>query len=594
VPETHFLEAWGDARSYDGTVSIVQPLIEPLYQSHSPYEFLAVFSAQYDQKPYDILRTFWQGHPTGSVTAGAAATPAATPNQQTANTRANAIGTARPVSSPSPTTNTGPAAAAASAGGDFENTWRRWVHDGFIPNSALPTRSVTASTSISNSTTQSQPSSGGFEIIFRADPTIYDGRFANNGWLQELPKPLTKITWDNAALLSPNTARQLGLDRKIGEMGGDIYVDTINLTYQGRTLTAIPTWITPGQPDNVITVHLGYGRRVAGRVARNIGFDAYQLRTADSPWFGSGAQVQRATATHQVANTQIHFLMENRDIFRSYNVGEEENSSPESEKRHEPAPDETLYDPKHWDYKNQGKGYAWGMAIDLNSCVGCNACTIACQAENNIPVVGKQEVARSREMHWIRVDTYFQGEQANTPERTHFMPVPCMHCENAPCEPVCPVHATVHSAEGLNDMVYNRCVGTKYCSNNCPYKVRRFNFFLYQDWETPTYQLMRNPDVSVRSRGVMEKCTYCVQRIQEAKIQSELEGRKVRDGEIVTACQAACATNAIVFGDINDPNSIVSKVKSDKRNYELLSELNTRPRTSYLADLRNPNPEIHG
>jgi molybdopterin-containing oxidoreductase family iron-sulfur binding subunit len=410
--------------------------------------------------------------------------------------------------------------------------------------------------------------------------------------LQELPKPLSKITWDNAALISPNTAQRLGLTKKLGETGQEVYVDSLKITYQGRTFPrSIPTWIAPGQPDDVITIHLGYGRRLAGRVGNGHGVNAYDLRTSQSPWFGTDVQVERDANQVLLATTQQHFMMEGRDIVRSNNVHDEGHGTAEHG-HHEPGPEETLYDPSLYDPKKYGHGYAWGMAIDLNNCVGCNACTIACQAENNIPIVGKEEVARSREMHWIRVDTYFKGQDANHPEGTHFMPVPCMHCENAPCEPVCPVHATVHSAEGLNDMVYNRCVGTKYCSNNCPYKVRRFNFFLYNDWDTPTYQLMRNPDVSVRSRGVMEKCTYCVQRIQEAKIHSELEGRKVRDGEIVTACQAVCPAEAIVFGDINDPNSRVSKLKASERDYSLLAELNTRPRTTYLSDVRNPNPEI--
>jgi molybdopterin-containing oxidoreductase family iron-sulfur binding subunit len=588
IPESHYLEAWGDTRAYDGTVTIVQPLIEPLYQSKSGHELLAVFSPQYDKKPYDIIRDFWRAGQGHGVVA----------SQQ------SAVGSRQPAENPTPASGGQPGPSPASSpSSDFESWWRKCVHDGFIPNTALPAKTVALDSNepainftLLPSTTNTQ-----FELVFRTDPTIYDGRFANNGWLQELPKPLSKLTWDNAALVSPNTAKQLGLEKIIGKKGGDIYVDTLKITYQGRTFSdAVPTWITPGQPDGVITLHLGYGRKNAGRVGNEHGFNAYEIRTSDSPWTAIGVQVEKAGVQHQVAVTQLHFMLEDhnfskedRDVMRSQTLEDYLKGTPAGDTEN-PPPDDTLYHPGLFDYQNQGNGlnYAWGMAIDLNNCVGCNACTIACQSENNIPIVGKEQVVRSREMHWIRVDTYFKGEDANNPEATNFMPVPCMQCENAPCEPVCPVHATVHSAEGLNDMVYNRCVGTKYCSNNCPYKVRRFNFFLYQDWDTPTYQLMRNPDVSVRSRGVMEKCTYCVQRIQGAKIQSELEGRRVRDGEIVTACQAVCPTEAIVFGDINDPNSRVSKLKAEKRNYSLLADLNTKPRTTYLTALRNPNPEI--
>jgi molybdopterin-containing oxidoreductase family iron-sulfur binding subunit len=440
-------------------------------------------------------------------------------------------------------------------------------------------------------------------VVFRPDPSIYDGRFANNGWLQELPKPLTKVTWDNAILISPTTAQQLlGISSNGGSTTGrEHYVTSVDLVDDSGRSVRGPVWIMPGQPDNVLTVYLGYGRRLAGRVGNStdtnlVGFDAYRIRTSDAPWFSNRIQARKSTEQWVLATTQQHFLLEDpnfsneeRDVLRTQTLEQFLKGEGEHGAEH---PHETLYEPELYDPKNLGFGYAWGMAIDLNNCVGCNACTIACQSENNIPVVGKEEVTRSREMHWIRVDTYFRGFNASRPEAIEFMPVPCMHCENAPCEPVCPVHATVHSAEGLNDMVYNRCVGTKYCSNNCPYKVRRFNFFLYNDWDTPTYQLMRNPDVTVRSRGVMEKCTYCVQRIQAAKIQSELEDRKVVDGEIVTACQAVCPTEAIVFGDINDPNSRVSKLKANERNYGLLDDLNTKPRTSYLSALRNPNPEI--
>jgi molybdopterin-containing oxidoreductase family iron-sulfur binding subunit len=600
IPESHYLEAWSDTRSYDGTVTIVQPLIEPLYQSKSAHELLAVFTPQYDKKPYEIIRDYWRAQQRQEAGAGGSP-PAGNGTASSSERMPNAT-----------------AAAQAAPSADFEIWWRKCVHDGFVPNTALATKIVSVSApsvapqnaggapAVPVTSSSPAPSSSAFELVFRTDPTIYDGRFANNGWLQELPKPLSKLTWDNAALISPNTAKQLGITKTIGKKGGDIYVDTLKITHQGRTFSEmVPTWITPGQPDGVITIHLGYGRTHAGRVGNGLGgqplgFNAYQIRTADSPWSATGVQVEKGVGQALVAVTQLHFMLEDRDfskedrdVLRSQTLDEYLKGTPAGE-THDPPPDDTLYHPELFDYQNQGNGldYAWGMAIDLNNCIGCNACTIACQSENNIPIVGKEQVVRSREMHWIRVDTYFKGEDANKPEATNFMPVPCMHCENAPCEPVCPVHATVHSAEGLNDMVYNRCVGTKYCQNNCPYKVRRFNFFLYQDWEQPTYQLMRNPEVSVRSRGVMEKCTYCVQRIQGAKIQSELEGRKVRDGEIVTACQAVCPTEAIVFGDVNDPESRVSKLKADHRNYSLLSELNTKPRTTYLTALRNPNPEI--
>jgi molybdopterin-containing oxidoreductase family iron-sulfur binding subunit len=444
------------------------------------------------------------------------------------------------------------------------------LHDGFVPNTTLVPKTVTA--------TLTQPQgpgdTGELEVTFRLDPSIYDGRFANNGWLQELPKPMTKLTWDNVALISNQTAASRGLAR------GDV----VELTYDGRSVRA-PIMIMPGQPDNSITLHLGYGRERAGRVGNGTGFNAYALRTSASPWFASGVQLKKTGENYTLATTQQHWSMEGRDIVRAGTLAEYDHEPHYAAERHEEPPrDETLYPNREY------TGYAWGMAIDLTSCVGCNACIVACQSENNIPVVGKDQVHRSREMHWLRVDGYFEGEIEN-PE-FHFMPVLCMHCENAPCEEVCPVAATVHSAEGTNDMVYNRCVGTRYCSNNCPYKVRRFNFLLYQDFVTESLKMMRNPDVTVRSRGVMEKCTYCIQRIQFAKIESEKEDRPVRDGEIKTACQQTCPADAIVFGNINDPNSRVAKLKSEPRNYGLLAELNTRPRTSYLATVRNTNEKL--
>ena len=572
VPEAHYLESWTDTRSFDGTATIVQPLIAPLFEGKTAHEVIAVLTDNYDQKPYDIVREYWQAQPLAAGGATAASTTSG----------GDPAATAAATPSPAPT--------------DFESWWRKCVHDGFVPNTALPVKTFgrqAGGLSQSNANQTPAPASQ-FELVFRTDPTIYDGRFANNGWLQELPKPLTKITWDNAALISPNTAQQLGITSTLGRKGGDIYVDQLKLDYSGRSMT-VPTWIMPGQPDGVITIHLGYGRKRAGRIGTKQGFDAYYLRTSNAPWYGTGLQVSKAPGVYQLACTQTHFNMEGRDLLRSGSLEDylKEKEHLREEQIHEDHElrERSMY--PEFNYKDQGNGlnYAWGMAIDLNSCVGCNACVVACQSENNIPIVGKEQIVRSREMHWLRVDTYFKGD-ANNPEGPFFQPVPCMHCENAPCEPVCPVHATAHSAEGLNDMVYNRCVGTRYCSNNCPYKVRRFNFLLYQDWEQPLYQLMRNPEVTVRSRGVMEKCTYCVQRIQTAKIDAELEGRPVRDGEIVTACQSVCPTQAIVFGNINDPNSRVSRLKEEARNYSLLAELNTRPRTTYLSALRNPNKEI--
>jgi molybdopterin-containing oxidoreductase family iron-sulfur binding subunit len=582
VPESHYLEAWSDARAYDGTVSIIQPLIEPLYNSKSAHEFLSAFSTvQTGAKGYDIVRAFWQGN---QMRVGPAAPPAqvsATPAQVSAT----------------PVAQTSPAVATPSAAPDFEAVWRKALHDGSVPNTAYQTKtgltisSDWAQRSSATSTPTPPSSTGGYEIVFRTDPTIYDGRFANNGWLQELPKPITKLTWDNAALISPNTARQLGITNEIGTHGGNVYADTATFKLQNhQTSKPVPVWIMPGQPDNVVTFHLGYGRRLAGRVGSDAGFNAFEIRSSTALWFNQGLEITKSGGRYELAATQLHFNMLNRDIVRSKSLVDYLN---EPEAQHEEDVRQFSMYPEY-EYKD----YKWGMAIDISSCVGCSACVVACQSENNIPVVGKVQVQRSREMQWLRVDSYFKGSDENAPDGMYFMPVPCMHCENAPCEPVCPVHATVHSAEGLNDMVYNRCVGTRYCSNNCPYKVRRFNFLLYQDWNTPTYKLMRNPEVTVRSRGVMEKCTYCVQRIQSAKIEAEQDiqadgkPRKVRDGEIVTACQSVCPAEAIVFGNLNDPNSRVSKLKAQQRNYSLLDELNTQPRTTYLASLRNPNEEI--
>jgi Fe-S-cluster-containing dehydrogenase component len=379
-----------------------------------------------------------------------------------------------------------------------------------------------------------------------------------------------------------NTSAEQG-STFINTKGGNLFSDLVTLKVNGAEVgKPVPMWIAPGQPDGVITIFLGYGRTRGGRVATDLGYNAFNVRRSDAMHYGAG-EVAKTGAQTTIASTQTHFNMEGRDILRVWDL-EQFNSTPNLGHQHDHYPD-SMY--PRYEYT----GNKWGMTVDMNACVGCNACVIACQAENNIPVVGKEQVERSREMHWLRIDTYYGGEVDN-PSGPHFQPMLCQHCELAPCEPVCPVHATVHSAEGLNDMVYNRCVGTRYCSNNCPYKVRRFNFLLYQDWNTPQYKLMRNPEVTVRSRGVMEKCTYCTQRIAYARIEAEKDDRPIRDGEILTACQSVCPADAIVFGDLNDPSSQVAKLKKDHRNYNVLNDLNTQPRTTYLASLKNQNKEM--
>ena len=519
VNATHYLEQWGDARTYEGTASVIQPLIAPLYSGRSEYELLAVFLGKEEASGFDVVQAYWKSQHTGA---------------------------------------------------DFNAWWRTALHDGFVANSAAAPRATAAKAAVPPATSNPK---GEMEIMLRTDPAVFDGRFANNAWLQENPKPFTQICWDNAVLVSVDTAKKLKV----------VTEDLLEITAGSQTVKGA-VWITPGHPDDAITVYLGYGREKAGKVGSSLGFNAYKLRSGSAQWLVAGT-VKKNGDKYPLASPQGQQNMDGRAIVRAATL---EEFIKEPAFAHEmveaPAPGLTMYAP--YEYKEA----KWGMAIDLNSCIGCNACRVACYSENNISVVGKTEVKRGHVMHWLRVDVYHEGTPHDP--KTYFQPVNCMQCENAPCEVVCPVGATTHSTEGLNDMVYNRCVGTRYCSNNCPYKVRRFNFLLYSDWETQQLKFQRNPDVSVRSRGVMEKCTYCVQRITEARITAEEQNRKVRDGEVLTACQQACPADAIVFGDMNDKNSRVSKLKASERNYGLLEDLNTRPRTTYLAAVRNPNMEL--
>jgi molybdopterin-containing oxidoreductase family iron-sulfur binding subunit len=563
VPLAHYLESWGDARAVGGTLSIVQPLILPLFGGRTPVEVLGLIATGQDRPGYEIVRETWK-----------------------------------------------PILGEA----DFDKRWNRVLHDGVLAGSELPdivpdrkgeTPAATArSTAHSAGATGPAAAAGGsrgdLEIVFLPSPSLHDGRFANDGWLQELPDPLTKLTWDNPALVSPKTAEWLGVANE----------DWVRLAYAGRSLE-LPVWVLPGMTDGVVAVTLGYGRSRAGRIGSGVGFDAFTIRSSKAPGFDSGATLTKVARTYPLSSTQHHGSMEGRPIVRESTLAELRS---ESSSRPAPGGSADGGEPPHvakkegvpgalgvfeeesphfslWKEHTYDQGHQWGMTIDLNTCIGCNACMVACQSENNVPVVGKRQIANGREMHWLRVDRYFSGEPSGNPE-TVFQPVPCMQCEDAPCEQVCPVAATVHDAQGLNVMVYNRCIGTRYCSNNCPYKVRHFNFFNYTKDTPEILKLAMNPDVTVRARGVMEKCTYCTQRINRAKIDTKLAGRPLRDGDVKTACQQACPASAIEFGDLRDRSSRVVHAKADPRNYALLDELNTRPRTTYLAKVRNPNPDL--
>jgi MoCo/4Fe-4S cofactor protein with predicted Tat translocation signal len=572
INKAHYLESWSDARAYDGTISIIQPMIAPMYGGHSAHEVLQALLENTEASAYDVV---------------------------VAN-------------------------AKTYIKGDFPTAWRKALHDGwvegtaFAPSTAPPKGAAPAA--------PVQATNGGVEICFKPDPSLYDGRYANVGWLQELPKQITNLSWDNAALMSLATAEALGVEQS----------DAVEIDVNGRKVVA-GALVVPGHADGAVTVHLGLGRRVeAGRVGGGVGFNAYLLRTADAPYAAAGT-VTKTGGTYDLCVTKVNFI-EHRGSFAQQDLNDKEfdkdgtyslpgheameraiiryatleevkahpdfaheggpgalvnkvGYSPEGET---PGHGESMF-PDAWSYDHQDVSAQqiqnkWGMAIDLNSCVGCNACIVSCYAENNIPVIGRAQVKIGRNLQWLRIDTYFEGD-LHAP-RAHFQPMACQHCENAGCEQVCPVGATVHTPEGLNAMVYNRCVGTRYCSNNCVYKVRRFNFLLYSDYDTESLKFMRNPDVTVRSRGVMEKCSYCVQRIEAVKIEADKENRAIRDGEIVTACQQACPTSAITFGNLNDPNSAVSKAKAKQRDYQVLADLNFRPRTTYTAGVINPNPEL--
>jgi MoCo/4Fe-4S cofactor protein with predicted Tat translocation signal len=521
IPAAHDYETWGDARAFDGTVTIQQPQLRPLYGGRSAQQVLGVLAGAPAEGDYKSVRDFWQNK------------------------------------------------AQQENRGDFDSFWHESIRAGVVPNTAAPAIDVAPKSGIATAPSgeRARPEDA-LIALFRPDEGHWDGRYADNPWLLEMARTFTRLTWDNAALLAPSTAKRLGVKTH----------DVVEIAIGNAKLKA-PVFVLPGQAANCVTLPLGWGR-TAGGLGVGAGFDAYPVRSASNPWLADISSIRKTGETFKLATTQGQDRVLGRDLVREGTLQQF------NENRHflkKDSKDESLY--PSFNYPDR----AWGMAIDLNSCIGCQACTIACQAENNVPVVGKDEVLNQRLMHWLRIDRYYSGA-ADNPDIA-FEPMPCMHCENAPCEVVCPVHATVHDHEGLNLMVYNRCVGTRFCSNNCPYKVRRFNFFAFAH-ENERPPASWNPEVSVRDRGVMEKCTYCIQRIRTAQIAAAREDRPLRDGEVVTACQQSCPTQAIVFGDKNNSDSAVSKRKQSPLDYVLLDELNTRPRTSYAALIRNPNPAI--
>jgi molybdopterin-containing oxidoreductase family iron-sulfur binding subunit len=506
LPVSHAYEQWGDARAHDGTVTLIQPAIAPLYDSRSLHEIVALLAGEDERDGYRIVQQNWR----------------------------------------------------TAWGADFDARWRTSLQRGFVEGTAVTPLSVSpAATSPAAPPASPAPAAGELLAVFAADPSVLDGQWTNNAWLQELPRPFTKFTWDNAVLLGARTAAAAGL--RVG--------DRVRVRTPAGSVEA-PVWVEGLQAEGLVVLPLGYGRRAAGRVGNRVGFDAYSLM--------STAVMTTSVTLERLGGEPYAFGLEERtqdpsDREPARVIAPGTRATPEREPR---AP--SLYP------DNAYPEHAWAMVIDLDACIGCNACTIACQAENNIPVVGREQVAMGRIMHWIRVDRY----DSNDGSGSVFQPVPCMHCEKAPCELVCPVGATMHDSEGLNVQVYNRCIGTRFCSNNCPYKVRRFNFLQFSDEDTESLKGQRNPEVTVRQRGVMEKCSYCLQRVARARQHAQVTGTPLADGDVVTACQAVCPTQAIHFGDLRDAASDVVRQRQSPRHYVLLEELDTRPRTTYLARVR--------